>query len=161
MSKKATLKERLGGEDALRAAVDLFYERLVADERLKPFFVSVNIKLLKWHQYNFMSIAFTEVPEDMDIPALIFAKHERLFQMGMNETHFDIVAGHFIETLKALGVAQPLIDEAVGVIAPLRPVFVEGAKEAQRKKKQKMLKVAGILVVVSGVVAIGVQSFMN
>jgi len=157
MTDKTTLKERLGGEVALRAAVDLFYERLVADERLKPFFAGINIKLLKWHQYNFMNIAFTKIPEGLDVPLLICTKHERLFQMGMSETHFDIVAGHFIETLKALGVTQPLIDEAVGVIAPLRPVFVEGAKKARSEKKQTVLEIAGMLAIVSAVVAIGVS----
>ena len=161
MSQRVTLKERLGGEDALRAAVDLFYERLTADERLKPFFAGVNMKLLKWHQYHFMSIAFTKIPEDMDVPLLICTKHERLFQMGLNETHFDIVAGHFVETLKGLGVTQPLIDEAVGVIAPLRCVFVEGAKKAQKKKSRNMLKVAGLVAVASAVVAVGAQRLVN
>lgn len=134
MCKQATLKERLGGDDALKAAVDLFYERLTSDPELEPFFVGANIKLLKWHQYKFMSFAFTAIPQDMDVPMLIRTKHERLFRMGMNESQFDIVAGHFVETLKTLGVQQDLIDEAVGVIAPLRPVFVEGVKEAKKKK---------------------------
>lgn len=55
--KEKLLLERIGGTEALRAAVDEFYSRLLEDEALKPFFEGVNIKLLKWHQYNFMSIA--------------------------------------------------------------------------------------------------------
>jgi len=56
-AKRETLLHKLGGPDALRVAVDRFFESLVADEKLAPFFMGVNVKLLKWHQYNFMSIA--------------------------------------------------------------------------------------------------------
>lgn len=48
-AKKAVLLERIGGTDALRAAVDEFYLRLTSDEELKPFFEGVNLKLLKWY----------------------------------------------------------------------------------------------------------------
>lgn len=153
-AKKATLLERLGGQTALRAAVDEFYKRLIDDERLERFFVGVNIDRLKRHQYNFMSMAFTKVPDGFDVEKLVLTKHERLFQMGLNEGHFDIVAGHFVGTLRGMGVKRELIDEAVGVIAPLRVIFVEAAAEveqwqAQLKKKRTL---AGIAVSVAVVV---------
>ena len=50
MTKKEVLLERLGGQEALRAAVDEFYLRLTADKELARFFEGVNVKLLKWHQ---------------------------------------------------------------------------------------------------------------
>lgn len=56
-------------------------------------------------------------------------KHYRLFARGLDESHFDKVATHFVETLQHLGVAQSLIDEAVSVIAPLRVVFENGLKK--------------------------------
>lgn len=151
--KKKVLLERLGGTEALRVAVDEFYSRVIADKALHPFFEGVNVKLLKWHQYNFMSIAFTEVPDDMDVAELIRTKHARLFLDGLDETHFDIVAGHFIATLKHLGVQQAEIDQAVGVIAPLRPVFVEGAIEAKKEKRKKLMTRVAILVALVAVAA--------
>lgn len=100
-----------------------------------------------------MSIAFTEVPEDMDLVALIHTKHKRLFDEGLSEEHFDIVAGHFIDTLNHLGVKQMQIDEAVGVIAPLRPVFEKEAIEAQKRKQTKIMMRLAILVAVLAIVA--------
>lgn len=153
MTKKEVLLERIGGTDALRAAVDEFYVRLTTDEELAPFFEGVNVKLLKWHQYNFMSIAFTEVPDDMDIAALIHTKHQKLFDEGLSEVHFDIVAGHFVATLNHLGVKQPEVDEAVGVIAPLRLIFEREAIEAQQRKQKKLMFLFAILIAVLAVAA--------
>jgi hemoglobin len=134
MASKETLLKKLGGQEALKAAVDIFYERLIKDDVLAEFFVGVDMALLKWHQLNFMSIAFTEIPKGLNVAKLISDKHARLFDMGLCEKHFDIVAGHFVGTLESLGVTKDLIDEAVGVIAPLRPCFIEGAKLAADKK---------------------------
>lgn len=41
--------------------------------------------------------------------------------MGLTDAHFDAVAGHFVSTLKELGVAQPVIDEAAAVVLSTRP----------------------------------------
>lgn len=145
-AKKEVFLERIGGSEALRAAVDEFYARLTADEELQPFFKGVNVKLLKWHQYNFMSIAFTEVPEDLDVAMLIKQKHKNLFARGLSEKHFDIVAGHFVAILQHLGVQQTEVDDAVAVIAPLRPVFVEAAIEAKQEKQRKLMICGAILI---------------
>lgn len=86
----------------------------------------------------------------MDVATLISEKHKRLFAMGLTEEHFDIVAGHFVATLKHLGVGQAEIDEAVGVIAPLRPVFAQAAIEAKKEQQKKQLvKGASIVAVLS------------
>jgi hypothetical protein len=81
------------------------------------------------HQLNFFKLAFTEIPPDLDVGAMLLDKHLKLFEEGLNETHFDIVAGHFVAVLQHFGVSQPLIDEAAGVIMPLRPVFEQGGKK--------------------------------
>ena len=54
----------------------------------------------------------------------IAAAHKRLIEeQGVNETHFDLVAAHFSDTLAELGVAPSVAAEAVGVVATLRPIF--------------------------------------
>ena len=42
--------------------------------------------------------------------------------------HFDRVAGHLVATLQSLGVAQPLIDEVVAGVAPLKGDIVNENK---------------------------------
>jgi hemoglobin len=130
-----TLLKRLGGEAALEAAVDIFYEKLMADADLSPFFEGRDMEQLKHHQRLFMTIAFTKIPDTLDVNKFMFDKHEKLFLMGLNAQHFDAVAGHFIATLDGMGVEQKLIDEAVGIIAPLRPIFEEGAAKAKRREE--------------------------
>ena len=54
----------------------------------------------------------------------IAAAHKRMIEeQGVNETHFDMVAAHFSDTLTELGVAPGVAAEAVGVVATLRPIF--------------------------------------
>ena len=143
----------------IRLAVDDFYARLIADESLKKYFLNVNVELLKWHQYNFMSFAFTEIPEGIDVVHLVSSKHARLFDEGLSEKEFDIVAGHFVSVLQGLGVKQELIDEAVTVIVPLRPIFEEGAKKAKARKTKKMGAAVAVAVALVAVVLGGVAKY--
>mmetsp|Transcript_7907 Transcript_7907/g.16729 ORF Transcript_7907/g.16729 Transcript_7907/m.16729 type:complete len:416 (-) Transcript_7907:184-1431(-) len=137
MVKEESLLSKIGGEGALTAAVDEFYERLIADLDLKPFFEGIDVEQLKEHQHKFMKMAFTKIPESIDVEKFMYEKHSRLFLMGLDETHFDAVAGHFIGTLNCLNVPQKLIDEAVSTIAPLRPIFEKGAEDAKKKEEEK------------------------
>ena len=132
------LFERLGGQPAVKATIEEFYTRILADDELKGFFEGTSMTALKLHQLEFMKIAFTDIPEDLDVGALMLEKHDRLFkEKGLNATHFDLVAGHLVGALKHLDVPQGLIDEAVGIVGPLRPIFEEGAKQAEEFNKHK------------------------
>jgi hemoglobin len=129
--KKEHLLDKIGGSVALEAAVDIFYEKIVADPYLSRFFDGINLNKLKEHQRGFLTIAFTEIPEGVDMSHIIATKHASLFQDGLNETHFDKVAGHLMETLDDLQVRKDYIDEVIAIIAPLRAVFEEGARAAR------------------------------
>jgi hemoglobin len=126
---KKTLLARIGGPAALEAAVDIFYEKLVADPSLAKFFEGINVKKLKLHQRGFLTLALTEIPDEVDVSGSMARKHERLFAMGLDENHFDSVAGHLVSTLDELQVMRENIDEIVAIISPLRAVFEEGAKQ--------------------------------
>jgi hemoglobin len=129
-----TLFDKLGGIDAVTAAVEEMYKRLLADELTAPFFENISMARLKQHQVQFMKIAFTQIPDDLDVAAVMREKHMKLFvEHGLNETHFDKVAECFVGACNHLGVAQELIDEAVGIIGPLRGIFEQGAIEFGKK----------------------------
>lgn len=124
-----SLYERLGGVESVRAVVDEFYKRLVADDKLSKFFADANVGKLKIHQLQFLKVAFTEIPDDMDIIAIMIEKHAALFRdKGLNADHFDIVAGHLVAACKDLGVSDELVEEAVGIVVPLRIAFEQGAQ---------------------------------
>ena len=125
----ATLLNRLGGEAAVKSVVDEFYDRLLEDESIAFFFEGIEMPLLKLHQYEFFTIAFTGFPEGIDVGEILIEAHRTLFQvLGLNEEHFDIIAGHLVATLANHSVPQELIDEIVGVVAPLRAAFELGAQ---------------------------------
>jgi hemoglobin len=48
------LYERLGGRDGIRAVVDDFYDRLLADDQLQPFFADADMELLRRTQTDFL-----------------------------------------------------------------------------------------------------------
>jgi hemoglobin len=122
--------------EALRATVDIFYERLVADEQLKIFFDEVSVTRLRAHQFNFLSIAFTEIPADMDVYQYMIDKHSRLFnEKGLNGTHFDLVAGHLVASLQQLNVPENLVTEVVSIVGPLRAAFADEAERVANEKK--------------------------
>ena len=50
LEEKPSLAERLGGEAALVAAVDLFYSKITVDPELKRFFEKIPLTLLKQKQ---------------------------------------------------------------------------------------------------------------
>lgn len=123
---------RLGGPAAVEATVDLFYDKVVRDAFLMPFFESTNLAALKVHQKHFMLLAFSNLlPSDDNhqVSAYLIKQHQRLFQMGLNETHFDRVAGHLVVSLHELQVKSTLIDEVVAILLPLRNSFQEGARK--------------------------------
>lgn len=56
------LYERLGGAEAVDAAVDLFYNKVLADDRIKHFFDGVDMKSQAGHQKAFLTSAFGGSP---------------------------------------------------------------------------------------------------
>jgi len=115
----ASLYDRIGGTPAIAATVDQFYQRVLADGDLAPLFKNTNLARLKSHQKAFFTTALggpnSYRGKDLGVAHAAFPIEQR---------HFDRVAGHLVATLKALGVAQSIIDEVVGAVAPLAEVIV-------------------------------------
>ncbi|MFB6280403.1 MAG: truncated hemoglobin [Haloferacaceae archaeon] len=49
-----TMYDRLGGRDGIRAVVDDFYDRLLADDELGPFFEDADMEKLRRTQTDFL-----------------------------------------------------------------------------------------------------------
>ena len=153
--KRQVLLDKLGGGAALKGVVYEFYGRILGDAQLERFFRGVDMKAMRDHQYRFMEIAFTSIPEDTDVAALIASKHQRLFDnMGLNETHFDLVAGHLVGSLERFEVTQPLIEEVLAVVGPLRVVFEKKGRPPKEdpQKKEVLLDRLGGQAALKGVV---------
>jgi hemoglobin len=117
-----SLYEKLGEDAAIAKVVDDFYERILADERLAPFFDGTDMPALRRHQVAFLSAA-TGGPKPYTGPDLAAAHAGR----GIEDEHFDRVVGHLVAALTSVGVAPDVVDEAVTALAPLRGTIVGAA----------------------------------
>lgn len=113
-----TLFERLGGEDAVVAAVQLFYAKVLADDRVNPFFRDLDMGMQIDKQIAFMSMVF-DGPNPYSGKDLATA-HAPLVESGLDDTHFDAIVSLLEETLEALEFARPLIDEVLVVVEKTR-----------------------------------------
>jgi len=114
-----SLYNRLGGAPAIEAAVDAFYDKIVADPQLAPFFKPVNMKAQRNQQVKFLTAAFGG-PDQYRGRDMAEA-HSKL---NITAADFDAVAGHLVATLQELGVPADLIDEVVAIAGPLKDVIV-------------------------------------
>ncbi len=122
-----SIYEQLGGMGTIDAMVEVLFNRLLGDLRLKHFFDGTNIDLLQGRIRDYLG-KITGGPDgfgDNDLkPA-----HARVCSLGLNDTQFDAFAGHAQAAMNALevpaGVGAMLMsmvfsvrDEVVGRAAP-------------------------------------------
>lgn len=107
---QSSLFERIGGMPAVNAAVDIFYTKVLADERINHFFEHTNMASQSGKQKAFLAYAFG-APMNYTGKSM----REAHAHMKLTEDHFNAVAGHLVATLQELGVGQDLIDEVVAI----------------------------------------------
>ena len=117
-----SIYDTIGGEPALTAVVDDFYDRVVGDHALAGFFAGTNMTRLKGRQVEFFAAALGG-PDIYAGATMRQAHHGR----GIGQEHFDLVAGHLVAALGAAGVPEDVIAQIVGVVAPLSKDIVSAA----------------------------------
>ncbi len=113
-----TLYERIGGEAAVNAAVDIFYRKVLSDPRINRFFDNVDMEKQAAKQKAFLTMAFggphSYTGEDMR------KGHAHLLKMGLDDSHFDAVVENLGATLQELSVPQELVAEVVAICETTR-----------------------------------------
>ncbi|MGB0258737.1 MAG: group I truncated hemoglobin [Coraliomargarita sp.] len=115
----SSIYERIGGEPAIDAAVDLFYVKVLADDRIKHFFDGIPMDRMHGHQKKFLTMALGG-PSNYDGRGMAAAHARLVSEMGLNDTHFDAVIENLGATLTELGVPGDLIGEAAAVAQSTR-----------------------------------------
>lgn len=115
---KKSLFERIGGKDDVSIAVDIFYEKVMIDPELRPFFAGVDMARQKKKQIAFLTYAFGGAPQCSG--KNLRHAHTRLVEQGMNSLHFDAVLGHLENTLKELNIPDELIQEVARIAMSTR-----------------------------------------
>lgn len=110
-----SLYVRVGGQAAIDAAVDRFYEKVLADERVNHFFDDVNMKAQIRKQKAFLSAVLGgPVPwtgKDMR------KAHQHL---DLAEEDFNAIAGNLQATLEELKVDAGVIGEIMALVGTTR-----------------------------------------
>lgn len=113
-----TLYDQLGGAAALDAAVDIFYRKMLSDERVSRFFEGVDMERQAGKQKAFLTMVLggphSYTGKDMR------TGHAHLLAKGLNDQHVDIVIEHLGGTLKELGVADDKIAEVAALANSVR-----------------------------------------
>ena len=119
-----SLYEKIGGEAAVNAAVDVFYRKVLADDELAPFFETIDMEEQHKKQKAFLTFAFggPNAYEGKDMTSA----HAKLVKMGMNESHFNLVMKHLGATLVELEVPEELITEAAGIAMSVKDDVLKG-----------------------------------
>lgn len=99
-----SIYEAIGGQAALEAAVERFYQRAVADPLLGPFFKGMDMRRLKAHQIAFLGQAIGG-PFRYEGAGMQRA-HAHL---RIERRHFDAVAEHLSATLREFRVPTDMI----------------------------------------------------
>lgn len=113
-----SLYDKIGGEAAVNAAVDIFYRKVLSDDRISRFFEGVDMDRQAAKQKAFLTMAFggpnNYSGEDMR------RGHAHLVAKGLNDSHFDAVMENLGATLKELNVPDELIAQAAGIAESTR-----------------------------------------
>jgi hemoglobin len=114
----ATAYDLIGGAAAMDAAVDVFYRRVLSDDRISEFFDGVDMDRQAAKQKAFLTMVLggpaAYTGKDMR------AAHAHLVARGLTDAHFDAVVGHLGATLAELGVPAELIGQVATVAETVR-----------------------------------------
>lgn len=114
----ASLFEQLGGTDAVNAAVDKFYRRVLADDRVNRFFEGVDMDRQAAKQKAFLTMAFGGPNNYTGLD--MKAAHAHLLDKGMDDSHFDAIVENLGATLGDMGVSADLIDQVAAIAETTR-----------------------------------------
>ncbi len=114
--------ETIGGSDSVTAAVDIFYDKVLADDVLAPYFSGTDMKKQKTHMRAFLAVA-------LGGPSLYAGRDMAAAHAGLGATDeaFDHVVGHLVDTLTELSVPGEIIEQIGAKLLPLRDQVVEPA----------------------------------
>ncbi len=112
------LYDKVGGSGAIKELVQVFYDRVLADPRLAPFFPQTDMDGLRAKQVMFliMLMGRTRTFSGQDLTAA----HAGARAQGLSDEHFDALLGHFGVSLRELGVEEDYTREVLARIEATR-----------------------------------------
>lgn len=125
----ASIYARLGGDAAIDAAVELFYVKVLADDRVNHFFEDVNMNRQKKRQKAFLAAAFGG-------PVAYEGKDMRAAHRNLDlvEADFAAIAENLQATLAELEVDKKLQGEIMALVASTKDAVLNREAGGRRPK---------------------------
>lgn len=110
--------DQIGGEPAVEAAVDIFYRKVLVDDRVSPFFDDVDMDRQAAKQKAFLTMVLGGPAKYTGLA--MRRGHLHLIARGMNDDHVDVIVELLGKTLAELGVKSELIQQIAAVANSVR-----------------------------------------
>ncbi len=110
---------KIGGRGAVHLVVEQFYDKVMKDPKLIPFFENADMQVQRGKMKAFFMMA-------LGGPIKFTGKdmrhaHIHLVKVGLNDEHFDRVAIHLDDVLEQNGVSIELREVIANVVEQCRP----------------------------------------
>jgi hemoglobin len=114
--------DAIGGSSVVTSTVTVLYDRVTADPQLAPWFDGIDLRRLKAHQREFLTVALggAEVFNGRSI-----AEAHR--GLAITAGAFDALLAHLREIVEDLGVEPDGVEEIIARVAALRADVVSEA----------------------------------
>ena len=111
LEEQKTLFQRVGGKQAITELIHEFYDRVLADTELKPFFKDTPVDKLRRMQREFFSAAL-DGPITYTGRPLSHVHHGK----GITKHHFARYVDHLIDTLRSRDITEEDVNDIIGRI---------------------------------------------
>jgi hemoglobin len=112
LEKQQTLFERVGGEQAIAELINEFYDRVLTDPELMPFFKDTAVDKLRRMQREFFSAAL-DGPITYTGRPLSHVHHGR----GITKHHLARYVDHLIDTLRSRDITDQDVNDIISRIS--------------------------------------------
>ena len=125
------LYEKVGGSQTIKKLVENFYDRVLADPTLAPFFPNTDMDGLRAKQVMFITMLVgksrTFIGRDLT------TAHAGARAQGLNDAHFDALLGHFERALQDIDVPDDYTRELVSLVETTRDAILGRTPGAGRR----------------------------
>lgn len=121
MNNTTSLFERIGGANAIQAAVDILYQRLLSDDKVSHYFKSTDMNKQSTKMRAFLAYAF-----GANMPAYSMDKLKEVHSnINISEADFTCVGEHLVATLKELNVNEDMVNEVMAIVISVKNLIVK------------------------------------